>query len=96
MSQALAGQPAVAFPRPDYSLIPAGQQLGTVGPSTTLVPRTTLPSTTLPPDTIVEPSIPEITRPPRPTYTTPTRPPRQTGTTRYCYVDPRTDEQVCR
>src|SRR5207248_5462806 len=66
MREALAGQPAIPFPQPDYSLIPSASQIGTVGPTTSLGPtRTTSPSTTTP-ETIVEPSIPEITRPTRP------------------------------
>jgi penicillin-binding protein 1A len=93
MREALAGQPAIPFPEPDYSLIPGAQQIGSP-PTSTSVPTsstsststsTSLPGPTLPPD-ITRPTRPTITTQPR---TTVTRQPR-------CYVNPRTSSTVCR
>jgi len=100
MKDALAGQPAIPFPQPDYSLIPGAQQIGSPpSPSTSLGPSTSAPTaTSTPPPSIVNPGtipIPQITRPPRPTVppteprTVPTRQPR-------CYTNPRTGSTICR
>ena len=96
MKDALAGQPAIPFPEPDYSLIPGGQQIGSP-PSPTSVPTSVPSSSTSTPTSTPGPSVPrpDITRPPRPTVpdtqprTTVTRQPR-------CYVNPRTSSTVCR
>jgi penicillin-binding protein 1A len=98
MKDALAGQPAISFPQPDYNLIPGAQQIGSPpSPSTSVGPSTSAPSTTTPPPSIPNATIPEpnITRPPRPTVppteprTVPTRAPR-------CYTNPRTSSTICR
>jgi 1A family penicillin-binding protein len=97
---ALAGQPAIPFPKPDFSLIPAGKQIGAPGPPTTLTPSssTTSPSSTILPSTLVPPPTrPDVTRPTRPPQTFDTRPPpSQPPGTRYCYTNPRTGNEVCR
>jgi penicillin-binding protein 1A len=95
MKAALAGQPAIPFPQPDYSLIPGAQQIGSPPSPTSSVPPTSTPtstSTSLPVPTV---PVPGVTRPPRPTVppteprTVPTRQPR-------CYTNPRTSSTVCR
>jgi membrane peptidoglycan carboxypeptidase len=94
MRAALAGQPTIPFPQPDYSLIPSASQIGSP-PSPTTTGPTSSTSTSTP--TSVPPTIqgPGITRPPRPTVppteprTVPTREPR-------CYTNPRTSSTVCR
>ncbi|MBV9410379.1 MAG: PBP1A family penicillin-binding protein [Acidimicrobiia bacterium] len=100
MTDALAGQPAIPFPQPDYSLIPAAQTIGSPpAPTTSVGPATSAPATSAPPPvpSIPAATIPQpvITRPPRPTVppteprTVPTRAPR-------CYTNPRTGDTICR
>jgi penicillin-binding protein 1A len=97
MKDALAGQPAIPFPQPDYSLIPGASQIGSPPSPTSSVPTasTTPGSSTTVPGPSISISIPVITRPPRPTVppteprTVPTREPR-------CYTNPRTSSTVCR
>jgi len=97
MKDALAGQPAIPFPQPDYSLIPGAQQIGSPPSPTSSVPATSTPSTSTPPTSV---SIPTITRPNISIPTRPTPPPTEPRTvpTRQprCYTNPRTGEQVCR
>ena len=97
MQAALEGQPSIPFPKPDFSLIPGARPIGSVSPTTVTTgpaaSSTTTPTST-PPPTIPDVTRPDITRPPRPTVTTQPRP----ATTRKprCYVDPRTNETICR
>jgi membrane peptidoglycan carboxypeptidase len=96
MKEALADQPAIPFPQPDFSLIPGGQQIGSPPSPTSSVPPSSTPSSSTPP-TSTGPSIPrpDITRPPRPTI--PDTQPRTTVTRQqYCYTNPRTSSTVCR
>jgi penicillin-binding protein 1A len=97
MKDALAGQPAVPFPPPDYSLIPGAQQIGSPPSPTSSVPATSTPATSTPPTSLLTPTIPppDFSIPSRPTVppteprTVPTRQP-------YCYTDPRTSSTICR
>jgi penicillin-binding protein 1A len=97
MKDALAGQPAIPFPQPDYSLIPGAQQIGSPAVPTSSVPSVTTPPTSTPPTSLSTPTItrPNIVIPPRPTFpnteprTVPTRQPR-------CYTNPRTSSTICR
>jgi penicillin-binding protein 1A len=97
MKDALAGQPAIPFPQPDFSLIPGAKQIGSPPSPTSSVPaKSTVPSSTTPTSVpgsdITRPS---IVIPPRPTFppteprTVPTRQPR-------CYTNPRTGNTICR
>jgi len=89
MKEALAGQPNIPFPKPDPSLIPSAQQIGTppspASSSTTTPPAsstTTTPAEITIPDELTRPTRPEITRPPRVTITRPPRPTTTLRTTR--------------
>jgi penicillin-binding protein 1A len=94
MREALAGQPVIPFPEPDYSLIPGAQQIGSP-PSPTSVPTSAPTSSTSTPTTLAPDVLPpDMTRPTRPTITTQ---PRTTVTRQQrCYVNPRTSSTVCR
>jgi len=92
MKEALAGQPAIPFPQPDYSLIPSASQIGSPPSSTTTAPTSSTSSTssTTPGPSIPRPSIQSRpTVPPTEPRTVPTREPR-------CYTNPRTSSTVCR
>ena len=98
MTAALADQPAIPFPEPDYSLIPGAQQIGSPASSTTIVPSSpttetsTPPTSSLPGSDNTNPgfSIPSRpTEPPTEPRTVPTRQPR-------CFTNPRTSSTICR
>ena len=94
MKEALAGQPAIPFPAPDYSLIPGAQQIGSPPTSTSVPTSVTSSSTSTPTSTVPAVLPPDITRPTRPTITTQ---PRTTVTRQpRCYVNPRTSSTICR
>jgi membrane peptidoglycan carboxypeptidase len=87
MREALADQPALPFPEPDYSLIPGATQIGSP-PTSTSLPTSSTSSTSTPTSTpgptvtrpdVTRPTRPDISTQPRPTVTRYQRP----TTTRY-------------
>ncbi|MBV8295384.1 MAG: hypothetical protein JO085_00995, partial [Acidimicrobiia bacterium] len=102
MTAALADQPAIPFPEPDYSLIPGAQQIGSPASPTTIVPSPSTTGTSTPPTS--SPGGPQgmpqgsgpngsfpsrDTEPPTEPRTVPTRQPR-------CFTNPRTSSTFCR
>jgi membrane peptidoglycan carboxypeptidase len=96
MTEALAGEPSIAFPAPNPRLIPAGKYIKDDKISTDPMPTS---STKLPPvtvTTLLENTIPPTSTFDRPVVTRRPRPPRTTTTRPECFPfcdgnDPRSD-----